>query len=144
MIEWCDWLLTVQALPIAQPRRWGQGRFAHVPKQHPVHAYKAAVMIACREQGPSEPVSGPVRLFMDFAFPRPKGHWTKKGALTKSATEHHIQRPDLDNIAKSTMDAMTAAGVWGDDSQVVSLSLHKRWADADEMPGVSIRLEVRG
>ena len=144
MIEWCDWLLTVQALPIAQPRRWGQGRFAHVPKQHPVHAYKAAVMVACREQGPVVPVSGPVRLFMDFAFPRPKGHWTKKGALTKGASECHVQRPDLDNIAKSTMDAMTAAGVWGDDSQVVSLSLHKRWADADEMPGVSIRLEVRG
>lgn len=34
-------------------------------------------------------------------------------------------RPDLDNLAKVVIDAMTAVGFWRDDSQVVSLSLAK-------------------
>lgn len=34
-------------------------------------------------------------------------------------------RPDLDNVAKLLLDAMTKAGYWHDDAQVVELSLAK-------------------
>ena len=33
------------------------------------------------------------------------------------------RRRDLDNLCKSMLDAMTHAGVWGDDSQIVDLHL---------------------
>jgi Holliday junction resolvase RusA-like endonuclease len=36
-------------------------------------------------------------------------------------------RSDVDNFAKSVMDAATEAGVWDDDRQVQSLHVHKDW-----------------
>lgn len=35
--------------------------------------------------------------------------------------------PDVDNYAKAVMDAMTKAGVWLDDKQVVALTVTKEW-----------------
>lgn len=35
--------------------------------------------------------------------------------------------PDVDNYAKAVMDAMTKAGAWLDDKQVVSLTVTKEW-----------------
>jgi Holliday junction resolvase RusA-like endonuclease len=46
--------------------------------------------------------------------------------------------PDVDNLAKLTLDVMTDAGFWGDDGQVAILHLSKWWGD---LPG--IRIEVR-
>ncbi|WP_167507045.1 MULTISPECIES: RusA family crossover junction endodeoxyribonuclease [unclassified Mesorhizobium] len=39
-------------------------------------------------------------------------------------------RGDVDNLAKAILDAMTAAGVWLDDAQVVELTCRKRYGDA--------------
>lgn len=44
-------------------------------------------------------------------------------------------RPDLDKMARSVLDSITAAGVWGDDSQVVDLILSKRYGT---QPGVEV------
>lgn len=46
-------------------------------------------------------------------------------------------RGDVDNLAKSVLDAMTAAGIWQDDSQVVELTCRKGYGSAD---GVSVRV----
>lgn len=40
-------------------------------------------------------------------------------------------RPDIDNLSKAVLDAMTGAGVWNDDAQVVRLVAEKRYGDAD-------------
>jgi crossover junction endodeoxyribonuclease RusA len=140
------WLIHVPALPVAQPRQrhtsFGKN---YIPKSHPIHAFKAAVMLACDRDGPGEPLQNAVSLRVTFRFPRPKSHWgtgRNAGALKRSAQLRHIQRPDVDNLGKAVMDAMTQAGVWRDDSQACHLTLIKVWCNADEKPGVTIRLET--
>lgn len=49
-----------------------------------------------------------------------------------------LRRRDIDNILKAPLDALTHAGLWDDDSQVVQLSIRKAGMDR-ERP----RLEVR-
>jgi Holliday junction resolvase RusA-like endonuclease len=41
-------------------------------------------------------------------------------------------RGDLDNRVKSICDALTAAGAWDDDDQVVDIRASKRYGDSDE------------
>ena len=40
----------------------------------------------------------------------------------------HTKKPDLDNLGKQLLDAMTRTGFWHDDKQVVSLHCSKRYA----------------
>jgi Holliday junction resolvase RusA-like endonuclease len=41
---------------------------------------------------------------------------------------HHIAKPDLDNLAKAVMDAISDLGtIWRDDSQVAALRMSKMY-----------------
>ncbi|HHK41746.1 MAG TPA: RusA family crossover junction endodeoxyribonuclease, partial [Planctomycetaceae bacterium] len=53
----------------------------------------------------------------------------------------HTSRPDLDNLVKSTKDALNGLA-WRDDSQVVELSAGKCYASGNELPGVEIAIEI--
>ena len=64
-------------------------------------------------------LKGPLRVDMDV-YPRSR------------------RRYDVDNLAKATLDALTNAGIWADDSQVVSLCITKR----DVVKGGQIVLRV--
>ena len=77
---------------------------------------------------------GPVRLFLRFVFERPKGHPRKKGGLRPSAPLEKTTKPDVDKLQRAVMDALTGV-VYRDDSQVVSATSVKRWADEDR-PGL--------
>lgn len=53
-----------------------------------------------------------------------------------------VTRPDVDNLTKLVLDAITDSHIaWEDDGQVSTLLLRKRYADADEAPFVYIRIE---
>lgn len=80
-------------------------------------------------------VDGPVVLGMTFVLPRPKA--AKKRV-------HHTTRPDLDKLVRLVKDALTRAGVYADDSQVVELVAMKRYEDVDVgLPGVSVHVQTR-
>ncbi len=51
------------------------------------------------------------------------------------------QPPDLDKLVRAIGDALTDAGVWLDDAQVVGWSAWKRRTAPGEPEGVSITLE---
>lgn len=61
------------------------------------------------------PFSGPVELVVTFVLQRPK---SVKRDLP-------YVRPDLDKLARSTCDALTAAGVYRDDAQIVDMRVRK-------------------
>lgn len=81
-------------------------------------------------EGP--PMEGPLFLDLEFSLPRP--------ASVKKRTWPHV-RPDLDKLVRSVEDALTLAGVWRDDAQVVKIAASKRYGNE---PGVKIRVEILG
>lgn len=70
-----------------------------------------------------------------FVMPRPKA--TPKTRATPPA----VKKPDLDKLERAVLDALTSAGVYGDDSQVVTLLAHKRLAELGEPTGAMIHVE---
>ena len=117
----------VPGTPAAQPRVRMVRSNGHVYTPRSADAWKAAVRVAWRAQQ-QEPLEGPVRLGLQFAMPRPASHTTSRGAMTKSAPAAHICKPDIDNLAKAVMDALTDAGAWRDDCQIVELTIGKHYS----------------
>lgn len=81
------------------------------------------------------PIAGAVHLTLEFVLPRP-------ASTPRRRTPAAVKRPDLDKLTRAVMDAVTSAGVWRDDSQVVHLSVSKRLAEATETAGCRINIEV--
>jgi Holliday junction resolvase RusA-like endonuclease len=87
-----------------------------------------------------------------FYLARPRSHY-RTGAnahlLRENAPRVCPTRPDLDKLLRSTWDALTAAGVYTDDSRMVSVNAVKLYAGAPhsegdhqlDRPGVVIELD---
>lgn len=72
-----------------------------------------------------EPLDGPVELRLRLVYPYRKSEPKRR---TKDGAElPHDTRPDLDNLAKGIIDALTTAAVWRDDSQLARMVLSKEW-----------------
>ena len=131
----------IHGLPVAQPRTkaTSRGKFAGVYTPKTADVWKACIIQAIRadEWVISE---GPLDLTATFMLPRPKSHYRANGDLKKSAPIMHTKKPDLDNLIKAVMDAMTQAGVWRDDSEVSTIRSSKRYASAPNKTGVRIIL----
>ena len=90
----------------------------------------------------TEPLEGSLEVTLVFYFPRPKSHYgTGKNSevLKPSAPVHHMQKPDVDNVCKSTLDAMNAV-VYQDDKQVVRLRAQKEGAAQPDQAGLALRV----
>ena len=55
--------------------------------------------------------------------------------------EHPTTKPDLDNLAKTVLDACNGI-LWADDAQIVRLTLTKVYADVQGTEGVLIGVET--
>lgn len=78
------------------------------------------------------PLLGPVEVAVEFVMPRPKSHWrTGRNAhlLREAAPTWPAGKPDLDKLLRNLFDALTAAGVFRDDAQVVSVDATKTYVD---------------
>jgi crossover junction endodeoxyribonuclease RusA len=83
---------------------------------------------------------GPVSVIIVFWLPRPKQHYgTGRNAsvVKPGAPAYPAAMPDLDKLARAVLDALTDAGCWKDDGQVVVLSAKKLYADGTQ-PGALI------
>lgn len=93
--------------------------------------WRQAIIDACLEMHFTM-TEQPVRLDIQFHLPRPKS--LKKSVLRPA------KKPDLDKLVRAVCDALTAAGVWRDDSQVVALSAIKRFAGEGFAPCAHIEV----
>ncbi len=86
-----------------------------------------------------ERFEGPVRLELTFYVRRPKGHFgtgSNSDRLKSSAPRFPTTKPDATKLVRAVEDALTHAGLWRDDSQVVEQHVRKVYATTFE--GVEI------
>ena len=84
---------------------------------------------------PPEPITGPIALSVDFAWP-----WRKSEPLWRQVLNRvwHTSKPDCSNIVKQIEDCMTKLNFWNDDGQIASLTITKAWGDQ-----IGISVEIR-
>lgn len=90
---------------------------------------------------------GPVRVVIRFLFNRPKGHYgTGRNAnlVKESAPAHPVTARDVDKLSRGVLDALTAAGVFADDKQVIELTAVKAYTAGVALEGAEIRVEGIG
>jgi len=97
----------------------------------------AGIRAAVYAAGMREPIAGPVKLEVDYYFSRTDELLKLKYPISEI---RHDGKPDIDNLQKLLMDAITKSGwregpdkkqiktplVWFDDSQI-SCCQHKKW-----------------
>jgi Holliday junction resolvase RusA-like endonuclease len=80
-----------------------------------------SIVVAAREAlNGAPPLEGPVAVEIAFYLPRPK-------SAPKRVTRQ-IKTPDTDKLIRCCLDALTRAGVWRDDAQVVRIAATKEFA----------------
>jgi len=124
-------VLEVEGQPVPQPRprfsSRGGGR-AYTKADHPIHAYRQAIGLVARASGKTMPRVATV-LSIEAVFERPKSHWRKHDLSPKAPLWPNA---DGDNIQKGVADALTDAGFWQDDDQLVDWHCRKRFAARNE------------
>lgn len=122
--------------PQRRPRAFARGGHARVTDDPRNRTYADRVRWAWRDAGAHSIGTSPVIVTIAATFSRPKGHWTTSGHLNAAGRRAtaYTGAPDADNIAKAICDALNGLA-WGDDRQIVSLTVNKNWAWSPEHPG---------
>ena len=130
----------IPGIPVGQPRHRvsSRGGFArlYLPKDNPVHAYKAAIKAAIGKQ---QHLTGPIRIEVNAWMPRPKATTWK----TKPMPAYpHTGKPDADNILKAVLDACNRVA-WSDDAQVYFAIVTKWVCAGGDEPCTEILISER-
>lgn len=89
------------------------------------------------------PLNGPITVTVCFYIARPKYHYRSgKHAheLRPDAPVFVDKKPDGDKLVRAIFDALTSAGVYGDDAQVVIHHAEKRYTAHGQPPGALITI----
>lgn len=145
-------VLTFQVLgdPKGQPRprafamRTAMGGYtARVFDAGTAEGWKSLIALAAKNSRPPAPILGPVKVTVGFVFRRPNAHYrgSKVGnPLRAGAPTEHTSKPDIDNLVKALLDAITQTGlVWRDDTQVSHLASWKAYGDK---PGAVVEIRT--
>lgn len=122
--------------------RWGAMREA----SKKVKPWRQDIKYTAYEYYKDQPISVPVKIKLEFIFPRPKSHFGSGKNSNKLKTNApkfltSSQTGDIDKLCRSTLDGLSAkagGSVIADDSLVVCLFAQKRYAKGEELPGAEI------
>ena len=133
----------VSGVPKAQPRvkAFVRGGHAGVYTPDSAESWKQAVRRETVANAPESLVAWSVRVELDFFLPRPKAHHKRDGSVKANSPVWHCKKPDLDNLIKAVVDAITdTQRVWLDDSQICQISATKSYAL--NAVGCSVRIDA--
>ena len=132
-------------LPITPPTATAQqkkhyynknlGRVATYKPKNVISA-ENLLMTALYPHKPASPLGGALGVSIVFYFPFRKTE--KKSIIKAGLPVPKTTKPDLDNMAKNLLDAMTKLGYWDDDALIFDLNLMKYYA-----PQGKIKIEIR-
>lgn len=124
----------VDGLPKGQPRPRAFRRGNHAAVYNPATAegWKGQVALAAREHLPEEPLDEPLYVLLFFRLPRPKRLMRRQDP---DDAIWHIGKPDVDNLTKAVLDALTQIGMWRDDSLICMQRTTKVYHEKTGRPG---------
>lgn len=117
--------------PGGSKRHIGKGRMVDAGKNN--RPWRDTVAWHARDQYRGDPLNGPLSVVVAFRVPLLKSHWRKDGTLKGNIGEP-TKRPDLTKLWRAVEDALTGI-IWLDDSQIVSQTIGKHYA---QVPGVTV------
>jgi len=127
-----DFFIPLRKIPTAtaQQQRTGKKKDGTIYRYDPqeLKAVKALFRDHLAKHAPPKPLAGPIELWVVWRYQEDDKHPAGTWKTTK---------PDTDNLLKAFKDAMTKAGFWKDDAQVVSEWTAKRY---DDIPGVGVHV----
>jgi Holliday junction resolvase RusA-like endonuclease len=130
-----------------EPRGWARARTsgARFFTDTKTRSEKQAVAAWALEAG-ARVMEGPVSVCLTAYLRIPQSVSKKRRADMLSGAERPTKKPDGDNLAKLTMDALNGV-CWRDDVQVVDLTVKKFWSDEPRLvveisPAVTLAAQV--
>ncbi len=138
----------VFGLPGPQGSKRHVGRGIMLESSPKVKPWRQDVMATSGRAYKGAVITDPVRLEVDFFFPRPKSHYRtgKYSDLLRADAPLYAfshKQGDLDKLLRSTIDALsfvTGGCVIRDDCLVVSISSTKQYANEVNPPGAAIKV----
>ena len=125
---------TVQGTPVAKgrPRFAKIGNFVRTYTPKVTVSYENLVKLSFMQACGTDftPYDCALIVRIEAFFARTKGHFgtgRNEGVLKKSAPEHMTKKPDIDNCAKSIIDALNGAA-FTDDKLIATLSVSKSYS----------------
>lgn len=120
-----------RAVAQSRPRLTTRGGRPHAYEDARSRVYKDFVRECAFDQYRGEPLSGPVALGVEELRVVPKS-WpaSRREAALLGHDSEWPGKPDIDNVVKAIMDALTGVA-WADDAQVVRLDASKRYGLED-------------
>jgi len=119
-------------------------RVIMVPANKKQKPWMAQVRAVAVEHYSGAPMTGPIKLHLNFFLPRPKSHYgsgKNHEQVKASAPDYPQGRPDLFKLVRAVEDSLTGI-VYKDDSLIVSVEAVKLYCDnARPTPGVWVRIE---
>lgn len=100
--------------------------------------WKTLVQYGAKRHRLEQPLSGPLRLWIDLFMPRPQYMQTAK--FPDYPVPFDV-KPDRDNMEKAVLDSLTDIEFWHDDAQVCGGEVCKWYCAKDGKPGASVIIE---
>lgn len=117
----------IEGIPVPKGRSRST-RSGHHYTPAKTRAYEQLVASRAREAMQLlAPLEGPLRVTITFLLPIPASWSNAKRDRAIGGLIKHTVKPDLSNLAKSIEDGMNGI-VYRDDSQIIGLSLGKRYS----------------
>jgi Holliday junction resolvase RusA-like endonuclease len=112
-----------------RPRFSRVGNFTKIYTDKQTLTYEAMIATFAKQaMGGTEPLKTPVSVFLYVRLPIPQSYPKKRKEACLNGSEKPCKKPDIDNIAKTYLDAMNGV-IFVDDTQVIDLHVKKLYAE---------------